>query len=79
MISNVRSTGMDSKKNELVDSLDKLEDVYKDFFHWLAGQYDPTSGGFYYARSSFADRQFPPDIESTAQALNIIIRNNLLN
>lgn len=69
---------MDSKKNELVDRLDKLEDVYKDFFHWLAGQYDPMSGGFYYARSSFADRQFSPDIESTAQALNIIIRNNLL-
>jgi hypothetical protein len=36
------------------------------------------SGGFYYARSSSADRKFSPDIESTAQALNIIIRNNLL-
>ncbi|MBU8909299.1 hypothetical protein KH400_22160, partial [Desertibacillus haloalkaliphilus] len=41
--------------------------------------YDPATGGFYYARSSINDHYFSPDIESTAQALNMLIRNNLID
>ncbi|WP_199621097.1 prenyltransferase/squalene oxidase repeat-containing protein [Paenibacillus alkalitolerans] len=49
------------------------------FFEWLDGQYDEASGGFYYARSSKRSGKFTPDIESTAQALNILERSNLLD
>ncbi|WP_202914619.1 hypothetical protein [Paenibacillus antri] len=52
--------------------------LFDGFFDWLAGQYDEVSGGFYYARSSRESGRFSPDIESTAQALNIIERCGLL-
>jgi len=58
--------------------LEKLEALFDGFFHWLAGQYDPETGGFFYARSSLNNNVFKPDIESTAQALNILERNNLI-
>lgn len=45
---------------------------------WLAGQYDPRSGGFYYAISSRLAANRSPDIESTAQALNMLERLGLL-
>ncbi|WP_088102795.1 hypothetical protein [Halalkalibacter urbisdiaboli] len=67
----------DSKK-EVQQSLAKMEAVFDGFFQWLAGQYDPASGGFYYAKSSINDHHFKPDIESTAQALNILLRNDLV-
>ncbi len=53
--------------------------LFDGFLDWLEGQYDETSGGFYYARSSIASGAFAPDIESTAQALNIIERCGLMN
>jgi hypothetical protein len=59
--------------------LEKMDLQYKGLFQWLAGQYDPSTGGFYYAKSSIKDHRFTPDIESTAQALNILFRNDLLN
>ena len=64
--------------NSLENSLESLDGLFDDFFVWLRGQYDAESGGYYYARSS---RQFPyrPDIESTAQALQILERCNLLD
>ncbi|MFC4321367.1 prenyltransferase/squalene oxidase repeat-containing protein [Litchfieldia salsa] len=66
------------KNLEYMDRLDRLEDLFEGFFQWLARQYDDHTGGFYYARSSIHDKRFVPDIESTAQALNIITRNQML-
>lgn len=51
---------------------------FEGFFEWLEGQYDEESGGFYYARSSKRSGLFTPDIESAAQALNILERCGLL-
>lgn len=52
--------------------------LFDGFFEWLDGQYDEASGGFYYARSSRRSGLFVPDIESTAQGLNIAERCGLL-
>jgi hypothetical protein len=69
---------MNSNTKSSVDILGKMELQYQGLFRWLAGQYDAVSGGFYYARSSIGDHRFIPDIESTAQGLNILLRNGLL-
>ncbi|MDP5272608.1 hypothetical protein [Chengkuizengella axinellae] len=62
----------------LTELLNEVDLLFEDFFTWLAGQHDVESGGFYYAKSSVSNERFKPDIESTAQALNILIRNDLL-
>ncbi|WP_339147509.1 MULTISPECIES: hypothetical protein [unclassified Sutcliffiella] len=62
----------------VMEGLEKIDILFEGFFPWLAGQYDPKTGGFYYARSSIHHKLYEPDIESTSQALNILIRNNLL-
>ncbi|KAB8137596.1 hypothetical protein F9U64_08755 [Gracilibacillus oryzae] len=59
------------------ESLAQLDTLYNGLFDWLGDQYDSVTGGFYYARSSVKDDHFSPDIESTAQALNILIRHQL--
>ncbi|WP_338143313.1 hypothetical protein [Paenibacillus whitsoniae] len=53
--------------------LSELDELFAGFDGWLRGQYDAASGGFYYAPSSRA-MSGGPDIESTAQALNILER-----
>lgn len=70
---------MEINTKGLQSLLDKMDVQYQGLFRWLAGQYDASTGGFYYARSSIHDHSFNPDIESTAQALNILIRNDLLH
>lgn len=52
--------------------------LFKNFYFWLAGQYSHQSGGFYYAASSRNLERFKPDIESTAQALDILDRSDLI-
>ncbi|WP_248928846.1 hypothetical protein [Paenibacillus hamazuiensis] len=59
------------------ERLKEMDPLFAGFYTWLAGQYDPLSGGFHYARSSF-DMGMIPDIESTAQAVNILERSGLL-
>ncbi|MCR8636582.1 hypothetical protein [Paenibacillus radicis (ex Xue et al. 2023)] len=66
-------------KEEIQEQLGELDALFVFFYEWLAGQYDPATGGFYYARSSYDMVNFIPDIESTAQAVNIIERSGLLN
>ncbi|WP_370621921.1 hypothetical protein [Bacillus sp. JCM 19034] len=61
------------------NQLQQLDEQYHELFKWLAGQYDSKTGGFYYAKSSREDDRFTPDIESTAQAMNILIRNEALD
>lgn len=58
--------------------LNRMDALFEGFFEWLEDQYDPLSGGFYFARSSKESGAFTPDIESTAQALNILDRCGLL-
>ncbi len=62
-----------------ISALKKFDSLYKDFYNWLAGQYDSKYGGFYYARSSKGNEEFQPDIESTAQAISILNRSDLIN
>ncbi len=40
--------------------------------NWLADLYDPESGGFYYSNSGRNYEGFLPDIESTAQAIDLL-------
>lgn len=53
-----------------------LRDIYalydSDLYIWLANLYDPEIGGFYYSSSARDTTGFLPDIESTAQAFNLI-------
>lgn len=63
------------RKNVAMAGMDAL---FEGFFEWLEGQYDPKSGGFFYARSSKESGAFIPDIESTAQAVNIMERAGIL-
>ena len=58
--------------------LPDMDALFKNFYLWLAGQYDTKSGGFYYARSSMGRQEFQTDIESTAQALNIMAGSGLV-
>ncbi|WP_281888492.1 hypothetical protein [Paenibacillus sp. YYML68] len=71
-------TTMNPKLVQYEESMSMMDTLFDGFFEWLADQYDPTSGGFFYARSSKTSGQFTPDIESTAQALNMIDRCCLL-
>jgi hypothetical protein len=67
---------LEVRKQQALTGLDAL---FEGFFEWLEGQYDPASGGFFYARSSKESGAFTPDIESTAQALNILERCGYLD
>lgn len=69
---------MDVEHSTLHESLLEMDELFDGFFEWLAAQYDPESGGFYYAPSSRKIVDQIPDIESTAQALNILERCGLL-
>lgn len=69
---------MGSHEKSFQTILEKMDQQFFGLMHWLAGQYDESTGGFYYARSSINDHRFSPDIESTAQGLNILARNQLI-
>ncbi|NOV01720.1 hypothetical protein [Paenibacillus planticolens] len=59
--------------------LAEMDALFTGFHDWLKGQYDAENGGFYYANSSKKLSGDGPDMESTAQALNILERLGLLN
>lgn len=65
--------------NEIRQLLVDMDGLFDGFLAWLGGQYDAESGGFYYAASSRGMSSGGPDIESTAQALNILERFGLLS
>ncbi len=46
---------------------------------WLAGLYDHKTGGFYYSNSARDNEPFLPDIESTNQALNLIMNSGMIS
>ncbi len=45
---------------------------------WLGGLYDREIGGFYYSNSARDNEPFLPDIESTEQALNLVVNTGML-
>lgn len=51
-------------KQRIRDLSESGDQLFEGFFEWLGGQYDPATGGFYYARSSVDSGEFEPDIES---------------
>ena len=66
------------------ESLSALRGFYDEFcgpevYEWLAGLYDPETGGFYYADSSRAYSAFLPDLESTYQTYNILRGSGMLS
>lgn len=65
--------GRDLSK-EISELLTEMDGLFDGFGAWLSGQMDAESGGFYYAASSRRLPSSVPDIESTAQALNILER-----
>lgn len=59
--------------------LTELDTLFDGFIDWLEEQYDPETGGFFYARSSKTSGRFAPDIESTAQAVHVLDRLGVLD
>jgi hypothetical protein len=73
------SSGREAFEAEARRLLAEMDGLFGHFFDWLADRYDPVSGGFFYAASSRRMAGgFGPDIESTAQAVNILERVGLL-
>ncbi|MCL6589018.1 MAG: hypothetical protein K6U80_03610 [Firmicutes bacterium] len=76
--------GITGKTKRIIDVLKAFDPLFWNFYPWLAGQYDPNYGGFYYAASSKPRAhggeapEFQPDIESTGQAVHILGNSNLL-
>ncbi|TXK84499.1 hypothetical protein [Paenibacillus sp. N3.4] len=69
---------LNTHSHEIRQLLSDMDGLFDNFFRWLGGQYDTKSGGFYYAASSKELPHHGPDIESTAQALNILERCGLM-
>ena len=61
-----------------VEALTDLYSIYdEDLYVWLANLYDPEIGGFYYSNSARDNVGFLPDLESTAQALQLLDKSGL--
>ncbi|WP_187768119.1 hypothetical protein [Paenibacillus sp. PL91] len=69
---------MSLSQNEVQQLLTDMDGLFAELAAWQAGQYDPPSEGFYYAKSSRCSSGRKPDIESTGQALNMLERPGLL-
>ncbi|MBO5010332.1 MAG: hypothetical protein J6D20_06555 [Clostridia bacterium] len=63
------------------DALASFKDLYamfdSDLYIWLANLWCPDNGGFYYSASARNNEGFLPDLESTAQALQLLDRTGL--
>lgn len=46
---------------------------------WLGGLYDHKIGGFYYSNSARDNEPFLPDIESTNQAINLLVNSGMIS
>ncbi len=57
----------------------KLYTMYRpELPSWLGGLYDPKIGGFYYSVSAKDNEPFLPDIESTNQAINLMVNTKMI-
>ena len=63
------------------ETVDALKTIYKlydeNLYLWAANLYDSGTGGFYYSNSARDNDGFLPDIESTAQILNMLETSGL--
>lgn len=58
---------------EVLDGLRELRSLVNEaLIRWIAGLYDPQTGGFYYSNSAKNTAGFYPDIESTSQAIGFL-------
>ena len=63
----------------IVRGFKELYTIYSDDLpEWLAGLYDHGIGGFYYSNSARDNEPFLPDIESTNQALNLLLNTGMM-
>ena len=63
----------------IVRGFKELYTIYsEDLPAWLGGLYDHKVGGFYYSNSARDNEPFLPDIESTNQALNLMINTGMM-
>lgn len=76
---NQRQDKIQDQSVEISKLLAEMDQLFDGFGAWLGGQKDAESGGFYYAASSRRIPRGAPDIESTAQALNILERCDWLD
>ncbi len=61
-----------------VSALRGLYSLYSsDIYMWLVNLYDPEIGGFYYSESARNNDGYLPDLESTAQALELLDNSGL--
>ena len=64
--------------DEIYKSIKNIYGLYTDdMISWMANLYDPDTGGFYYSNSARNTFGYLPDIESTAQMLDIITSSGL--
>ena len=55
---------------EIAEAITSLKELYDDrVIDFLAGLYDPVTGGIYYSYSAQQTEGYLPDVESTAQTL----------
>lgn len=63
-------------KQSDAETVSALKEMYAMFdskmLDWLADLYDPDTGGFYYSNSGRNHEGYLPDIESTAQAIDLL-------
>ena len=63
----------------VVEGFRELYKLYSDELPvWLAKLYDHERGGFYYSNSARDNEPFLPDIESTNQALNLMLNSGMM-
>ena len=63
-----------------IEKIRELLSVYDErIYLWLAGLYDKNEGGFYFSNSARDTDGYLPDIESTAQAINLLKNSGLFD
>lgn len=68
-----------SRGKEIVDAMREMFALFdRGLVEWLAKLYDKNIGGFYYSNSARENPQFLPDVESTAQALGLLVSTGML-
>lgn len=64
----------------VVSAFKEVYSMYTDALPaWLGGLYDHKTGGFYYSNSARDNEPFLPDIESTNQALNLLMNSGMMS
>ena len=69
----------EERAEEIISALQEMFALFDGgLVDWLARLYDKKIGGFYYSNSARDNEQFLPDVESTAQALGLMVSTGML-